>query len=129
MTLGIVSGRSYGEGVDAILEDKKGAKNIFSMYSQDSYGRLVDMLMSDRVDYILGYAVEFGYKVRKDEIEEGKIKFFPIKEAGVYSMSHVVCSKTPAGKAIIDDVNKVLLKWRPMDKYRSFVERWLDKDY
>jgi uncharacterized protein (TIGR02285 family) len=42
------------------------------------------------------------------------------------SLTYVACSKTEWGRKTIDNLNKVLLKTRPTERYRGAYERWLD---
>lgn len=105
----------------------EGAKNIHEPKARRSYKVLLRMLLTDRVDYVLGYAVEFGYVGKELGIID-QLRFLPLEETGDYTMSCVACSKTAQGKRIIERVNEVLLKMRPTERYRSFTERWLDKE-
>lgn len=126
LRLGIAGGRSYGKGIDLILEKFKNEKHINRRAAQDSYGKQVEMMVAGRIDYVLGYSTEFGYiKMKMGNTDQ--IKFLTIKEADPYSITYVACSRTEQGKKIINRVNEVLLKERPTERYRSFVERWLDK--
>ncbi len=125
LTLGVLGSRSYGRNLDRIIKLHREEDNVDELYIEDSYSGLVNMLLLGRVDYVLGYALEFGYKLRKDNLQN-RIRFLSVREAGDYGMSHLVCSKTPQGHNIITKVNKVLLRMRPTERYRSFMEKWID---
>ena len=85
------------------------------------------MLLHNRVDCVLGYAIENGYIIRKMDLKN-KILFKALKETKGYTMSNIACSKTNEGKRIIERLNKVLIRVRPTKEYRSSFEFWLDKN-
>ena len=73
----------------------------------------------------MGHAIQYDHIRKKLKVED-KIRFIPLKEAGVYSQTYFACSKKTQGKRAIAAVNKVLLKSRKSIEYRSFTEQWLD---
>ena len=127
LRLGASIARSYGKKVDDIIKLHKGnmALGFLSFNKDNSYRRLITLLAEGQVDYILGYPLEFSYIEQQLGIND-QILFLPIQETKPYSMTYVVCSKTKQGKKFIEKVNSVLMKERPTESYRSFIEKWLD---
>ena len=128
LQLGIQSGRSYGKMIDPLLEKYKGQKHIYLREGKELYEGLLKMLMSDRLDYIIGYPVETVYVGKMLGIED-KVMNIPLKEhLNAYSFACIACSKTEWGRQIIEKINIILRKQRPTKHYRSIEERWLDKN-
>ena len=128
LQLGIQSGRSYGKMIDPFLEKYKGQKHIYLREGKELYEGLLKMLISDRLDYILGYPVETVYVGKMLGIED-KVINIPLKEhLNTYSLGCIGCSKTEWGLQIIEKINTILRKQRPTKHYRSIEERWLDEN-
>lgn len=128
LQLGIQSGRSYGKMIDPLLEKYKGQKHIYLREGKELYEGLLKMLISDRLDYILGYPVETVYVGKMLGIED-KVINIPLKEhLNTYSLGCIGCSKTEWGLQIIEKINTILRKQRPTKHYRSIEERWLDEN-
>ena len=126
LRLGIQSGRSYGKIIDPLLEKNKGQKHIYLREGNELYEGLLKMLMSDRLDYILGYPVETIYVGKMLGIED-KIMNIPLKEhLNTYSIACIACSKTEWGRQITEKINTILQNQRPTKQYRLIEERWLD---
>ncbi|WP_159084499.1 TIGR02285 family protein [Dongshaea marina] len=128
LKIGISRERAYGKAIDNLLKANSGQLNMVRVSMGGSTDRLLEMILRERIDYALGYAVEFGFFTLQLE-SQSKIKFLPICEASGYTYSHIVCSKTPEGKKIIHSVNQALLKLRPQQDYRQIIERWLTPDF
>ena len=128
LRFGIQSGRSYGKMIDPLLERYKGQKHIYLREGKELYEGLLKMLMTDRLDYIIGYPVETVYVGKMLGIEN-KVINIPLKEyLNAYSFGCIACSKTEWGRQIIEKINTILRKQRPTKHYRSIQERWLDKN-
>ena len=125
-TLGIENKRSYGKVIDSIIT-KIPEKRIYRRSSKNNYKALVRMLISKRIDAVLGYPQEFSFYGKELKALE-KIRFIPISETKPFTLSNIACSKTPEGKKIIQDLNDLLLKLRPTKAYRDILEKWLNPE-
>ncbi len=127
LKLGDQLNRKYGKGIDPLLNKYQDAKHIYKTKDRLGYEKLVEMMLLNRFDYVLGYAVEFGYIGQKlGKLDQ--LQFLPLQEARPYTISYIACSKTDEGKKMIKRINKILIQNRPTERYRSFTEKWLDKD-
>lgn len=130
LRLGISRGRSYGKAVDTVLKEAAGAAPIFVHSGKDVFESLMRMLLSDRLDYLLGLPEEVLYVAEKMGVRD-RVATIALKETqGTYDawLGHVACSKTPWGAEIIRRIDAILRKERPTDRYRSAYERWLDEN-
>lgn len=128
LRLGVSRDRSYGKAVDAVLKAREGSDRIFVHSGKDVFESLLRMLLSDRLDCMLGLPEEVVYMAEKMGVKD-RIATIALKEnQGNYDawLGSVACSKTPWGAEIIRRINEILRKERPTDRYRSAYERWLD---
>lgn len=129
LIIGQAKNRSYGRIIDNLFEEYGNASNLFVYEGRNLSLNFFQMLKRDRLDGIIGLPEEVLYQAENLGIRD-QIMTLPIEE-NQQSMdawlSHVVCSKTPWGKKVIEDVNKVLRQQRPTKAYRAAYERWLDK--
>lgn len=127
LRLGISNGRLYSGGIDEILSQYRGAKNVTIQSGEDVFYGLMFMMYSGRLDYIIGYPTEAGYHARNDP-RFREFVYYPIQESSVaFTLGHIGCSKTESGKEIIDRVNLILMENRQTDAFLRYYESWLDK--
>ena len=120
--------RSYGIEFDDTLNIYGNDKNIFAYEGPELTLNLFEMLLAGRIDALPGLPEEAMYLAETLGIKD-KIMTLNIVENQVNhnaSLTYVACSKTEWGKKAIEDINKVLLKVRPTESYRTAYERWLD---
>ncbi len=121
--VGIEAGRSYGQRVDAVLARFAHSPQLIDRATENAYEGSVRMLLKDHVHYVLGYPMEFSYTLTRLDAPQ-KLRFYPLEEEDAFTMSHVACSKTPEGLAIIKLINERLRELRPTPPYRAILERW-----
>lgn len=126
LRLAVAVGRSYGPALDALLERTRGSNHVYWRHGEDIYPSLFDMLLKGSVDYLIGYPYEALYLARQRGVE-GDVVTLPIAELPDYTLAHVVCPRTPWGRAVVADVNRALAIERPRPEYRQAIERWLDE--
>ena len=126
LRLAVAVGRSYGPALDTLLERTKGSNHVYWRHGEDIYSSLFDMLLKGSVDYLIGYPYEALYVGRERGVE-GQVVTLPIAELPDYTLAHVVCPKTPWGRAVVGEVNRALSIERPRPEYRQAIERWLDE--
>ncbi|CAH9062068.1 hypothetical protein PSECIP111951_02617 [Pseudoalteromonas holothuriae] len=98
LQLGIAKGRSYGEGVDNILAQKK--HHIFSNEGANSSIRLRKMLLQGKVDAIIEYAPVFQNEY-PSESQSGEITFHKIAGAKEVTFGYIVCADSEIGHQAI----------------------------
>lgn len=126
--VGRAKNRSYGIEFDDTLNIYGNEKNIFAYEGPELTLNLFEMLLAGRINALSGLPEEAMYLAETFGIKD-KIMTLNIVENQVNhnaSLTYVACSKTEWGKKTIEDINKVLLKVRPTESYRSAYERWLD---
>jgi uncharacterized protein (TIGR02285 family) len=126
LRLAVAVGRSYGPALDTLLERTKGSNHVYWRHGEDIYSSLFDMLLKGSVDYLIGYPYEALYVGRERGVE-GQVVTLPIAELPDYTLAHVVCPKTPWGRAVVGEVNRALSIERGRPEYRQAIERWLDE--
>lgn len=127
LTLGIEAGRSYGRANDKVLKPLRDRPNITARYESHSEG-YVKMLLAGRTDYIIELPPILLFVLRHEKAALESLCSLEIAESRVFQPASIGCSKTPAGKAIIDRINVVLQKERTTDAFRGNIERWLDEN-
>ena len=87
------------------------------------------MIELGRLDAMISLPEEAVFQAEKLGIKD-EIMTLTIEEnqVGFDSwLSSVGCSRTPWGKKVITEINRILLRERPSERYRQAYERWLDK--
>lgn len=129
-TLGI--GRLYGEGIDEVLNAINYKQHPQIAMVPTSY-RVHLMLHTGRIDYTLGYpfeAVYYNKLLSNKSAESGPLKVktilhTPVSENNPFVEVVVACPKTPWGKKVIEEVNKVLSNKSILKKFEDGVDKWL----
>lgn len=110
--IGIVSGRNYGP-IESVITPFKGTERIYERASTDSKG-LVKMLMSNRIDILLALPLEIAYTAEQLGIGKETIRFFPLKDGELYTVSYMACSGNDWGRKVIEKVNAAIHQNRPV---------------
>lgn len=126
MKLGIVEGRAYGSKFDPILEKYGDSEHVFKRAGADLGTSILRMLQVNRINYTIEFPFVLQYEVKASG-GLASLYSFPLLESSNYLKGYIVCTKNKWGKRMIDKINSVLLKVRPLDEYRDSFERWLDK--
>lgn len=128
LMIGLVKDRSYGTRLDEVLKRHQGQANLVEFTGQELSLNLFKMLMLGRLDGLIGLPEEALYQAEQMGIRDQIITLSLSENLYTYDgwMSCVACAKTPWGKNVIENINKVLLKMRSSGRYRAAYERWLD---
>jgi uncharacterized protein (TIGR02285 family) len=124
LRLGVALGRSYSPALDRLLEPTKHTPHVYWRQGKDIYPGLFDMLMTGKLDYVLGYPFEAVYVARQRGVE-GQVVTLPLTELPDYTLAHVVCPKTEWGLHVVEQIDAALVADRPTAEYRQLIERWL----
>jgi uncharacterized protein (TIGR02285 family) len=112
-TLGINEGRSLGVFLDGQVS-KLEKHNLVVRNGSYSTTALVNMLLKDRIDYIIDYPLSVN-KVLKQQPTATELDSLEIVDSPNYIVGYIACNKGPTGKKIISDINKEL-----QELYRSY---------
>lgn len=123
-TVGLAFGRSYGTEIDSILEKHKGAPHLFARTGSDLMTGLIQMLETERIDYLIGHPEEVLY-ISKTMGMENNFSMVPMQESQDYIMLYPACAKTDWGKEVIARMTEVVQNRRGTASYRAAVERWV----
>lgn len=124
LILGIEFGRAYGPGIDEVLARHSTSGSVYERYSSPAYSGLIQMLRRERVDYVLGFPMEFSYVGETQQLNDD-IAFLPLEEPRDYAFSYIGCSRTDTGRELIASIDEALAEIRGTDAYREAIERWL----
>ncbi len=128
LTIGLAKDRSYGPVVDQLLDQHKGSQFLVEVAGPALTLNLFKMLMLNRLGGIIGLPEEALYQADQLGIRD-RIMTLTIEENQHDQdnwLSSVGCSNNEWGRAIIAEINRILLAERPTDRYRAAYERWLD---
>jgi len=125
LTLGYLEEMSYSKKVHDLLEQYRDHGNIhFSSRGEVEFNLV--MLDRNRLDYFFAFSAQAIYDAKLKEIPN-KYQFYNIEEIPMYSSLHSHCSKTPFGKKVMADINKIITNEMLM-KQLATVERWYGKN-
>lgn len=127
ITVGISNGRVYSGGIDQILEQFQGRKNLMVRSGDDVFRGLISMMQKGRIDCLIGYPVEAGYFARNNG-NFNDFVYYPIKESSVdYTVGHIGCPNNSWGRKVIEEIDKVVVQHRDKE-FIDFYGEWLDED-
>jgi len=125
LTLGYLEEMSYSKKVNDLLEQYRGKDNVyFSSRGEVEFN--LAMLDRNRLDYFFAYSAQAIYDAELRAIPN-KYQFYNIEEISMYSSLHSHCSKTPFGKKVMADINKIITNEMLMEQLAT-VERWYGKN-
>lgn len=126
ITTGISIGRIYSGGIDQILGEFNGKKNVFVHSGQNVFFGLLAMMYKGRIDCLIGYPVEAEYFAKNNETFRD-YRYFPIKESTVaFTLGYIGCSNNEWGRQIIKQIDEVVLEHRNTT-FINFYEDWLEE--
>lgn len=126
--IGRSKNRSYGIEFDSTLNTYGDETNTFVYEGPELTLALFKMLLAKRIDALAGLPEEAMYLAETMGIRD-RIMTLNIAENQINndaSLTYVACSKNEWGKQAIENINIVLRKERPTERYRAAYERWLD---
>jgi len=121
ITLGYLEEMSYTKKVHKLLEKYRGEDNIyFSSRGEVEFN--LSMLDRNRLDYFFGFSAQAIFDAEVKGVPN-KYQFYNIEEIDMFMSMHTHCSKTPFGKKVMSEVNKILTQDLLMS-HLATVERW-----
>ena len=125
ITLGISSGRLYSGGIDQILKQFDGQKNLLVRSGNDVFRGLLHMMNLGRIDCVIGYPVEAGFFVRENN-QINDFIYYPIQESNEpFTVGHIGCPNNDWGRKVIGRIDEIVKKHRDKE-FIHFYGEWLD---
>jgi len=127
-TLGFASGRSYGEKLDRLLQQRDPRHHrIIPRVGPDNTGGVVQMFSRGRVDLLIEYpnVVQHYLKQLPEPIA---VQSFALAESPSTLPGHIICSDTAEGRALLSQLEKAI---RVVSKQRAYLDahlRWFSAD-
>lgn len=127
MTLGVSSGRSFGNELDKVINRSSNNFHIFRRSGVDALTNLLDMLYLKRLDMVIGYPDELGYLIQRGGYKQ-PLLMLRLVESPEHSLGYIGCNKNEWGKQAIEQLNQILV-WRPYQKdYQDVIRYWLPEN-
>ncbi|MCF8004455.1 MAG: hypothetical protein K9L32_09670, partial [Chromatiaceae bacterium] len=102
LMLGVSDRMSYGIEIDQTVAAHQHQPNVFLRNGSDVGLGLHEMLMKGRIDYTINYSWAANFTAGPEQA--GLLDFLPFVEAGPYPSHHVICTKNPWGKRVLETV-------------------------
>jgi len=123
--IGILYGRSYGKGIDRLLERNANPENIIVRSSPDGVNGLFRMQMLGRIDAVVCYPQETKWDAEQLGISR-KVRQLRVVEQEPLSLSYSGAPKTAWGKKVIAEMNKIYKKHNILRQTSIDLEPYLD---
>ncbi|WP_374357075.1 TIGR02285 family protein [Chitinimonas sp.] len=124
-TIGVVSSRAYGPQIDPMLAGA-GSRVVPVSASGASINLLRMLVVGGRIDATLGYSFEPVFSSQEHPEITGRLAWLPISEQPDTLTSHIACSRSATGQAVISEVNKLLVQRDSAEQIQGYYEQWLD---
>ncbi|MDZ7868237.1 MAG: hypothetical protein U5L02_03395 [Rheinheimera sp.] len=100
--IGIELNRSYGDRIDAILQQHQGHAAIYTRSTAGEFvGSMLPMLQKGFVDLMLEYP-------KIAQRSSTALRFWPIAEAEPFNLVHFACSRSAQGENIVALLNQII---------------------
>ncbi|MFT6787000.1 MAG: hypothetical protein ACJAVX_000343 [Pseudoalteromonas rhizosphaerae] len=123
LALGISMSRSYGNAIDAVINNSADA-SIIIRPGRDTLASLTYMLKKKRIDILLGYPSEHYYLAKSMGFED-QLMQLPLTEAPDLSYGYIGCTNTEQGIAQVEVLNAALKEIKQQPAYHEVLLRWL----
>lgn len=124
LRLGLLNERSYSPALDALLARTHFPEGQLTKVSGDNTELLMRMLWAKRVDITLATPIESYYFAAKNALAENQIIALPVKGADLLISGHVGCANSEAGRALIANINPIVLQHRSTT-LMDYMAQWL----
>jgi uncharacterized protein (TIGR02285 family) len=125
MKLGINHSRSYGKILDKDIASLL-PKNIYIRAGENHRKATIDMLMQNRIDFLVEFPTDFNAESKKIN-KTVKFKSIEIANSPRYILGHLACNKSEKSKIFINEINKSLLAlYRTKEFYQAHI-KYLDR--
>ncbi|WP_434339488.1 hypothetical protein [Motilimonas cestriensis] len=121
LVFAIAAGRSYGANRDKILDQYHDKMHVSTQYKLSS--QFVNRLLAGRVDFIIEYSWIISYEQAQQGFAKDELASVAITESAPMIKVYMACSKTPAGKAVIEAINNIQATHTD-NPLQAFVKQW-----
>ncbi|QBG34837.1 hypothetical protein [Litorilituus sediminis] len=118
--LGIADGASYGVILDKQIA-QLASNNVFARSAGFRVKSTADMLVKQRVDYVIYYPADIDMLIGK----RISLESYKVANTPDYIKGHISCAKTPLGYAVIEDINSILNKAYSSDWFYQSHAKWV----
>lgn len=108
LVLGLEDGRSYGDKADRVFEMPEIQPNIFIRHGDGTAQGVVEMWLADRIHMLIEYPAVFKHYQSASEFKKTGFVSYPVEELEAFHSGYVMCSATPQGKVLVDNVDEVI---------------------
>lgn len=124
LVLGSIRNRTYGATIDALMAEHQHAPQEVLNGDRGGLQRLLEMLILERIDYLIDYAFVYEYYRQQPEFEH-RLQLLPVEETrGESVLGAIGCTNNMWGKTAIAEINRALNMLLPMPAYREFIANW-----
>lgn len=124
ISLGLMSRRSFGHRIDALLAQYQHRLDIFERSDADGLVGLFSMLKLGRVDYIIDYPFVFQFYDRQPDFRD-QLQFIAVTETEDQSVWGAVgCSDNAWGADKLSAINSAIVRLSGRPEYRDLVLSW-----
>jgi uncharacterized protein (TIGR02285 family) len=125
LKIAVIKGRSYGEAIDALINDSNWQQNFWQRSASDMSVGALEMLKAGRVDLLLEYSnvVEFYNQQANYQL----LVSYPVKESAPYVLGYYYCSKGELGRQVLNDIDQVIKQLSKTPAYFESHSRWFDQ--
>jgi uncharacterized protein (TIGR02285 family) len=117
----VVPGRSYAPNIDQAIEGHRGNPNLLSRALETT--QLFQMLLDGDIHYLLLFSHEAAFLADRFGAN-GRLGNRAIAGTPPYLFTHVACTGSAWGNAVIGKVNAIMHGVRGQPEYRAYSERW-----
>lgn len=107
------------------LQHLEKAENVFVRLGADMIGGLLNMLLQDKLDYVLEYDFMVRYQQKKLGFKDELVSIPVTEVKNQMSRIAYACSDTPEGEKAIAAINEVLKRHRDTDEYKEVLSSYL----
>jgi len=123
--LGISKGRSYGERLDKKISAIE-ADNLYIRSGSNQQEAIIEMLLKNRIDYIIDYPVEVNSMLNKLK-RPIKLKSVGIAGSDKFILGRLACGKTKRSLELLSSINASLRELYKSSQFYEAHQRYLDK--
>lgn len=117
--LGVLGGRHYGPGIDAVLDQHPKDAAVYRRYAQDQLDGLLNMMFIDSraIDGVLAYPNELNDLATASNKPAPPMRHYAIAGTPEYLEGYIACSSSPLGRQLVADIDGII------DEIRRAVSR------
>jgi len=124
----VVGGRNYGAALDALIHAPNWQNRFWKRQADDMAAGVVDMIKTGRMELMLEYPnIAAHYDAQQPH--GSSLVSYPVAESPPYLLGHILCSRSAAGRAMLDQFDQALAAVTQTEAYLNAHLRWFPADY